>query len=232
LIAEWNFNDLTAGSGNATTGTPPSNQGQTSYAPSNGAGSLDLEGWTVNTPVAGNPGTPGITNFGGTTTNAYGGAGAGQALALQGGATGVTGVQNNGAMLILGFDLSGFVAPILTFASQGTGTGFVNNQVSYSTDGVAYTSFSTYSPVANFADPNGLHTFDFSAIEALEFASSVFLKIAFLGASSVTGNNRIDNIQLNATAASPVPLPGSGLVFSIGLIAVGMARRRIKAALA
>lgn len=223
LVAGWTFNNLTPG-------PPPSNANQTSYSPTTGAGTLTLSGWT-------SAATTGITNFTGTTTNTFGGAVAGQALALQGGITGGT-VTNNGALLTLGFDLSGFINPILSFATQRTATGFgpaaTPNTVSYSTDGVTYTSFATYSPVTSFTAPNGLQTFDFSAIDALDFDSSIFIQIAFFGATNISGNNRIDNIQLNATAAtppSPVPVPGSAIVFMLGTVAVGAARKKIKAAL-
>jgi hypothetical protein len=231
LIASWNFNDLVASTGSGATQTPPSNQGQTSYAPATGMGTLNLTGWQVD-----NVGDVwGITNFGGTLTNAVGVTPAGQALALQGGIiSGSTNVVNNGAMMILSFNLLNHVDPILSFASQRTSTGFGPstgpNSVSYSTDNSTYTPFATYSPVSSFTSPNGLHTFDFTAINALDHASTVYLKLTFNGATNGSGNNRLDNIQLNATS-SPIPLPAAAFVFVGVAGAAGVARRRFKSLL-
>lgn len=225
LVAEWNFNNLVASTGAGAAQTPPSNQGQTAYSPSTGSGSLNLVGWTVDNVGA----EWGITNFGGTTTNALGLTPAGQALALQGGVAAPT-VVNNGATLVLQFNLYNYIDPILTFASQRTATGFgpssTPNAVSYSTDNSTYTPFSTYSPVTSFASPNGLHTFDFSSVAALDHATTAYIKLTFNGATNVAGNNRLDNIQLNATSA-PIPLPPAAFVFMGVAAAAGAARRRI-----
>ncbi|MBD2570530.1 hypothetical protein [Anabaena lutea] len=143
-----------------------------------------------------------ITYFGGTTINAVGSAPAGNALALQGGISNI----NNGNNITLQFNLSQYSDPILTFATQKTSTGFNSDLVEWSIDG---TTFSTvgisgtnpYNPTTSFA----LQTFDFSNANAIDSASTAFFRITFNGATNSAGNNRIDNIQLNATLnATPV----------------------------
>ncbi|MBD2629847.1 PFE-CTERM domain-containing protein [Trichormus variabilis] len=144
-----------------------------------------------------------ITYFGGTTINVVGSAPAGNALSLQAGASNI----NNSKNITLQFNLSQYSDPILTFATQKTSTGFNSDLVEWSING---TTFSTvgisgtnpYNPATSFA----LQTFDFSNVNAIDSASTALFRITFNGATSSAGNNRIDNIQLNATLnATPVP---------------------------
>ncbi len=212
LVLGYNFNNLTP----AAAGVAPSNFGQFSYSPSSGAGSLTLSGWVI--APAGSTGTGpnyGVTNFGGSTVNALPGEVGGQALALQGGATGTAGQPNNGARLTLRFNMLNFIDPILTFATQRSNTGFNANQLAWSTDGVNFTDFgSAFNPATAFAT----QTFDLSAINQLDHATDAYLRITFTGATSAAGNNRIDNIQVNATL-SAVPEPSSWML--VGLVAMG-----------
>lgn len=115
-------------------------------------------------------------------------------------------------------DLSGMKDVILTYATQRTNTGFNSNQFAYSTDGVSFTNFgAAYNPATSFA----LQTFDLSAISSLDKDSSVFFRVTFGGATTSSGNNRIDNIQVNAT---PVPETSAALLGALGVL--GMLRRR------
>lgn len=209
IVAYWNFNNLTP----SATGVAPSNANQTTYAPTTGAGSINLSGWTSR---AGTTSPFGITNFAGSTLNAIAPDAAGQALALEGG---TTTLANNNATLDVLVSLTNLQNPILTFASRNTSTGFNNNQVSWSTDGINYTNFATYALTTTFA----LQTFDFSNVNALDNASTVYLRITFLGATTSGGNNRIDNVQVNA---SIIPTPGAAALLGLGSLA--MVRRRAR----
>jgi hypothetical protein len=211
LIAYWNFNSLT------TTAGVPSNANQTNYAPSAGAGSLDLVGWSSR---AGATAPHGISNFTGTTTNALFGDPALQSLALQA-SNAATGTPNNGASLVIQANLAAFIDPVLSFATQRSTTGFNSNQVAWSTDGVNFTDFGVpYNPATTF----GLQLFDFTAINALDRAATAFFRITFNGATSNSGNNRLDNIQINAVA---VPEPGTlAFVGTIGLLGLAVGRRK------
>lgn len=194
LVAYWNFNGLSIASPAAAGagGVPEA------VAADMGSGTVGLAGWG---------GT--VDDFGGSTVNSISPDGAGVSLSL------IT-TAGNGSFITLSFPMTGRQNPILSFATQGTGSGYTSNQVAYSTDGVTYTDFGVpYVPAASFA----LQTFDFSSIDALDGESSVFLKITFSGATSGSGNNRIDNVQINA-----VPEPAVALFGIFGLL--GLLRRR------
>ena len=201
VVAHWNFNDL------STTGGVPSNANVTSYAPTSGSGSLNLLGWTSR---AGATSPHGISNFGGSAVNALGADAAGQGLALQ---AGTTSISNNGATAVFAFDLTGLENPVLSFATQRSGTGFNSNQFAWSTDGTSYTDFGApYLPPAAYAT----QTFDLSAVDALDGDASVFFRVTFSGGTNVSGNNRLDNIQLNATV--PVPEPSTAVLAASALL--------------
>lgn len=159
----------------------------------------------------------------GTTNNARLGDPAGQALSLQGG----TGTANNGRNITFSVSTTGFANIVVSFATQGTSTGFNSNQFQYSLDGVTFVNFgSPYVPAVSFgATPL---VFDLSAITGLNNNPNAAFRIVFSGASSSTGNNRIDNIVVEGTNASTtVPEPTSALLMWAGLAAVmGLERRK------
>ncbi|MBK1987762.1 hypothetical protein A0J48_009465 [Sphaerospermopsis aphanizomenoides BCCUSP55] len=137
-----------------------------------------------------------INYFPGTTVNAVGSDPAGNALVLQAGTSNI----NNGRNITLQFNLSQYSDPILSFATVRTPNGFNNNSVQWSTNGSTFSTAgiigtNPYIPVSSVS----IQTFDFSNVNALDSASTVFFRITFNGATTATGGNGIDNIQLNAT---------------------------------
>jgi autotransporter-associated beta strand protein len=147
----------------------------------------------------------GITNstyFGGTALNNASSGGtadsAGSALSILGGAASGTPATyaDNGAYLDFTLNTSGHNAPILTYETQRTSTGFNAQAFSYSVDGG-----NTFVPVITdtiTATAFALQTIDFSSITALANASNVDIRMTFTGATSASGNNRLDNFQFNA----------------------------------
>lgn len=124
---------------------------------------------------------------------------------------------NNGATMTITFSMADLADPILTYASQRTSTGFNANQLAWSTDGVNFTDFgSTYAPASSFA----LVSFDLSTVDALDNAPTVTLRLTVNGASSVSGNNRFDNIQINA-----IPTPGTVALLGLGGLIIARRRR-------
>jgi hypothetical protein len=130
----------------------------------------------------------------GTTNNARLGDSAGQALSLQGG----TGVANNGRNITFNVSTVGFSNILVSFATQGTSTGFNSNQFQYSLDGINFIDFgSPYTPAAVFgALPI---VFTLTSIVGLNDNPNAAFRIVFNGATSSTGNNRIDNIVVGGT---------------------------------
>ena len=114
----------------------------------------------------------------GTGNNARLGDAAGQALSLQGG----TGTANNGRNITFSVSTLGFSDIIVSFATQGTSTGFNSNQFQYSLDGITFIDFGApYVPATTF----GLFTFDLSSIAGLNNNPNAVFRIVFNGATHI-----------------------------------------------
>jgi hypothetical protein len=163
----------------------------------------------------------------GTTNNARLGDLAGQALSLQGG----TSNTNNGRNLTFNVSTVGFSSIIFSFATQGTSTGFNSNQFQYSLDGTNFIDFgSPYVPATAFGSVP--FVFTLTNITGLNNNPNAAFRIVFNGATTSTGNNRIDNIVIEGTSSSTstIPEPTTALLlFSSlsGLIAIKRKRRNV-----
>ncbi|MCA9110932.1 MAG: PEP-CTERM sorting domain-containing protein [Planctomycetaceae bacterium] len=152
----------------------------------------------------------------GTTLNAVGATPAGSAIQF-------TNNANNGLGFTMQADLTNYQNAVLSFAYKRTGNGFDNVDLFYSTDGVSFTKFAD---VDNADASYNLHSYDFSAINALDGASTAFFRLVLDGASNSSGTADFDNIQLNA-----VPEPASLTMLGVGslaFLAVNRRRRRIR----
>ena len=159
----------------------------------------------------------------GTTNNARQGDAAGQALSLQGG----TSNANNGRNLTFNVSTVGFSNIVVSFATQGTSTGFNSNQFQYSLDGISFIDFGPpFTPATAFGSVPLV--FSLAAILALNDNPNAAFRIVFNGATSSTGNNRIDNIVVDGTSidTSAIPEPTSMLLLASGLGGLYKLKRR------
>jgi hypothetical protein len=163
----------------------------------------------------------------GTTNNARLGDSAGQSLSLQGG----TGTANNGRHLTFNVSTLGFTNIVVSFATQGTSTGFNSNQFQYSLDGVTFIDFGVlYTPASAFGSVPLV--FSLASIVGLSNNPNAAFRILFNGATSATGTNRIDNVVVEGTAAavSEVPEPATAILLLSGLSGLYGVRKRRRAA--
>jgi hypothetical protein len=158
----------------------------------------------------------------GTTNNARLGDAAGQALSLQGG----TGNTNNGRNLTFNVSTLGFSNIVVSLATQGTSTGFNSNQFQYSLDGITFVDFGApYAPATAFG--TAPLVFSLTGIIGLNNNPNAAFRIVFNGATSSTGNNRIDNIVVEGTNAT-IPEPTTALLLLSGLTGLYKLKRRRK----
>ena len=161
----------------------------------------------------------------GTTNNARLGDAAGQALSLQGGSS----TANNGHHVTFNVSTLGFSDIVVSFATQGTSTGFNSNQVQYSLDGITFVNFgSPYTPASAFGSVPLV--FSLAGILALNDNPNAAFRIVFNGATSSTGTNRLDNFVVEGTAPESVPEPMSAALLLTGLSCLYGVRKRKRAA--
>ena len=207
LVAGWDFQTTTNG-GTATAAAPNT---PTQYTANFGSGGLFLNGqngssdWFV--PATGTTNTE-LNAFTGTAINA----GAGFSTTTSGAAAlALLNNTANGKSAVFRFSMAGFQDLVVSYATQRTSTGFSSQAWSFSTDGLNWTDHQTISGL-----PTSFATQTLGSITGLNGATDAYLRLTVSGASTANGNNRIDNIQFNATA---VPEPTSMLL--AGSVALG-----------
>jgi hypothetical protein len=107
----------------------------------------------------------------------------------------------NGGFVEVQLNLTDFSDPVVTFATRGTSTGFDTGTWSYSVGGGPFTPVTGVN-TATRSTSYILATLNLSAINALDGQADVRLRYTLSGATSSAGNNRIDNLQINATQSS------------------------------
>ncbi|HMP72175.1 MAG TPA: fibronectin type III domain-containing protein [Kiritimatiellia bacterium] len=137
--------------------------------------------------------------FGGETLNALFGDADGVALSPQG-------TVNNGNHFQIELDMSDAMSLVVTYATRGTSQGYTTHDWRWSTDGISFTSIGQIT--GRNVTAWSVQTADFTSVSALNGSATVFIRCVLTGASAANGNNRFDNLQLNA-------LPLSQLLFEV-----------------
>ena len=182
-VAYWNFNSLSI----ATASAPGSGGVPTTIVANQGSGTLSLAGYGGL-----------VDDFAGSTINAISPDPAEESLSIVSGGVSGGPYPGNGTFVDLAVNFTGFTDPIITFATRGTSSGFNTGNWSYKIGGGAFTPITgnTATTSTTFA----LATLNLSAVNALDGASNVTLRYTVSGATSISGNNRIDNLLISATS--------------------------------
>lgn len=204
-VANWAFNDQ---------GLPGGGFGfQVSdfpYSADVGSGDMTLANFNADD-------TTGVYNwvqsFSGTTTLAIDGV-SGGSFAFQGATA--QNMTNNGAQAIFAFDGTSWTGLEIDFARRGTSTGF-NLLTIEIFDGAGSLGVIDTIVGAQSSSWNS-NNYDLSALDGIADASVVF---TFDGATSDTGNNRLDNVTISGI----VPAPGAIALLGMGGL-VATRRRR------
>lgn len=204
-IAGWDFQTTSnENQGTAAAGAPNSPKLFRSNA---GYGVMYLDGTNGSSDwVAAPPTTTPVTNpelnaFTGTNLNATGtGTGgngldpatsATSCLAIAGGGQSGSVPSANGKSVVFKFSMANFAGLNVSYATRtsGTTTGFTTHQWAYSTDGVNWTDAEAVTGLTTSFVVKSL-----APISALNAAQTAYLRLTVSGATSVTSNNRLDNV--------------------------------------
>ena len=238
LVAGWDFQTTTTG-GTAIAASPATSK---IYTANFGSGTLYFDGsngssnWFV--PASGSTNTE-LNAFGGSNANTLAsdgtllssGTSGAAALAVVGGAGTSPNFAANGKSAVFVFSMVDKINLSISLSAQRSGTGFTNQLWEYSANGG-----STWGNIGSFIGGTTAGTIQssfsntgvlsFAAFSALDGVSDARLRVTFTGASNSSGNNRLDNIQLNAVA---VPEPSSGALLVLGgvsLVAIRSLRKK------
>lgn len=210
LIAGWDF-QTTTNNGTAVAASPNT---PTVFVANVGTGTLYLNGtngsstWNATTELNG---------FGGTALNATNGLSttttSPASLALLGG----TGNATNGKSIVFSFSTTGITDPIsISYATQRTNTGYNSQLWEYSLNATDWFTLQT-----NTSIPASFAVVTLTSTTALSNQATAYVRFTGTGASSASGNNRLDNIQIAA-----VPEPGTVALVGLGLGAILFGLRR------
>ena len=182
-LAAWTFDDITAAPSTPTSVAANYGNQLTAMFYADGTNGSSLWASTATSPQ--------LTAFGGSKVN--------DPRIPQTATNAITLANNsaNGQSVVVKFSMTGYENPILTFVTRGTGSGFDTHEWAWSTDGTTFTDFGTNTAVTGSTFT--LKTIDMSSIDALDQAADVYLRLTLSGATNASGNNRLDNLVLDAT---------------------------------
>ncbi|MDX2016132.1 MAG: hypothetical protein SFY95_00670 [Planctomycetota bacterium] len=154
----------------------------------------------------------------GSIVNAQPGFAAGQGLGLRNDSQN----RGEGKSIFLRFDATNFLDLSLSYAERYSSTGPTTVTIGYSTDGVSFTDFTSYSTLRDGNFAAAARVIDLSSVNSIENRSASFLRIRFSGFNvNSNGAARLDNITVSGTV---IPTPGAAAL--LGLAGLAATRRR------
>ncbi len=205
LLGGWDFQTTTTGGTAAVTSTTTPNPIVISpfvYQANFGTGTLYLDGTNGSGTFLSGVTNPEVTAFGGTAINA----GAGFSTTTSGAAAlALANSSANGKSIVFKVNMTGLANLAVSYATQSTATGFNTQTWEYSTDGTAWSSLGSVTPI-----PAAFAAQTLSPTAGLNNAATAYVRLTVTGAGSTAGNNRFDNIQFN----TPGPVVGFGVLGS------------------
>ncbi len=137
-------------------------------------------------------------NFGGSTLDApsFSSSTAGDSYSI-------VGTNNNGFSLTINASTLGYKDIRLTYATRGTASGFTTHDIAYSIDGINFTTLTTIT--GRTATSFSLQTINFISLPAANNNPNFKIRITLSGATSPSGNNRIDNIRVTGIESPCAP---------------------------
>lgn len=207
LIAGWDFQTTTTG-GTAVLAAPNTPK---VFNANFGSGTIYFDGTNNSSNWFVGASNSELSAFSGTAVNA----GAGfsttttspACLAILGGAANVA----NGKFGVFSFSMTGYINLEISYASQRTTTGFNTHIWEYSTNGTTWSPLSTVTTI-----PSSFGVITLPTTTGLDGVATAYIRFSATGATAASGNNRLDNIQLKATAGFPFNVgPISGSPFCI-----------------
>lgn len=216
LLAGWDF-QTTSNGGTAAAVAPNS---PTVYNANFGSGTIYLNGtngssvWV--TATSGNQ----VTSFAGTAVNTTG-----TSFATTTTSPACLALLNstaNGKSIVFAFNMTSKANLVVSYATQGTASGFTTQQWDYSTNGTTWTAAQTIGGI-----PTSFATKTLTTITGLDNATTAYLRLTVTGASASAGNNRLDNIQLSASSSMPPVVANDtaygvfGVPFNRSIVATG-----------
>jgi hypothetical protein len=214
LIAGWDFQTTTTG-GTAVLAAPNTPK---VFNSNFGSGTIYFDGTNNSSNWFVGATNSELSAFTGTAVNA----GAGfsttttspACLAILGGSANVA----NGKFGVFSFSMTGYINLEISYASQRTTTGFNTHIWEYSTNGTTWSLLNTVTTI-----PSSFGIISLPTTTGLDGAATAYLRFSATGATASSGNNRLDNIQLKATAGFPFnvgPISGSPFCISDDSVAV------------
>lgn len=194
LLAGWDFQ--TTSNGGTAIATAPNTPVVIQANVGSGTiylnGSIGSSAWI--TATTGNQ----LTAFSGTTVNATGGF-----STVTTGAASLAMVNSsaNGKALVFALNMANYASLQITYATQRTSSGFTSQSWEYSSNATTWFPLTT---VTTIPTAFGIQTINTGNV--LNNTATAYLRMTVNGATTASGNNRLDNIQFLATFALPAPV--------------------------